>query len=305
MPGHLRVGPQLRRLSAARSTRVAAIGAGVLTLISVGLVAARGGHGAANSTETGVTRTVPVPMGTGSPLGTMGTPAGVRLEAMSGETVRTAGTVLDAKDISGQITIAAANVTISRSRIHGTDSFGILVQSGSVTVTDTTLTGFDYGIAGDNYTATRVEVTALQGDGFVLGSNTTIDSSWCHDLTPGTGAHADCAQLQSGENNVTVRNSWLDPGKGGAVQPNSALFLAPDLGPSSNGPLTIANNVLGGGNFTMQCVDGNNGEYFIKTINITGNRFLRDSQYGPARINVPVNASDNVWADTGKPIPIN
>ena len=208
-----------------------------------------------------------------------------------------ANTVIDARDISGTITIAASNVTISRCRIHGSGEYGVYVQSGSVKITATTVTGFNNGVAGSNYTADGVEVTGLLADGFKLGSNVLIQNTWCHNMTPGPGAHADCAQLQSGETNTTVRNSWLDVSDG-----NSALFLAPDLGPNSNGPLTITGNVLGGGNYTLYCVDGNNGQYIEKNITITNNKFLRNAKYGPVDVNVPVTSSGNTWADNGQAI---
>ena len=89
-------------------------------------------------------------------------------------------------------------------------------------------------------------------------------------MTPGAGSHADGGQMQSGSRNVMVRHNVIDVGSG-----NSALFLAPDLGPSSPGPVTVTGNWLDGGNFTLFCVDGNNGQYFVDHITITDNRFGR------------------------------
>ena len=228
-----------------------------------------------------------------------GTPKGITLRAMTGTTIRKAGTVIDARDISGSIVIAASNVTISRCRIHGSGEYGVYVRSGSVKITNTTISLFSNGVAGNNYTADRVEVARLRADGFKLGSNVLIQNSWCHALTPAPGAHADCAQLQSGETRTTVRYNWFDPG---ARIGNSALFLAPDLGPSSNGPLTIQGNVLGGGNYALFCVDGNNGRYLEKHITITYNRFIRDSKYGPFMVNVAVSAAHNIWDSSRGPI---
>lgn len=220
---------------------------------------------------------------------------------MSGTTITTPGTVIDGRSITGQLTVAASNVVIRNSRVTGTDVFGIYVRSGSATITNTTVTGgFENGVAGDNYVANGVEVTKLASDGFKIGDNVTITNSWCHGMTPGPGAHADCGQVQAGVSNTVVRHNWFDIGTAG----NSALFLAPDLGPSTNGPLTIDDNVLGGGNFTLFCVDGNNGEYFIAHITIDGNYFLRGSQYGPVDVNVPVTASGNTWWDTGAALSI-
>ncbi|MGX7678035.1 DUF4082 domain-containing protein [Jatrophihabitans sp. DSM 45814] len=225
-----------------------------------------------------------------------GVPAGTALTAYTGPTTITKdGTVIDAKTITQSLEISAKNVVISRSVFHSGGGEAIHV-SGSATITDTTVSGGENGIGGDNYTATRVEVTNLSDDGFKLGNNVHVDQSWCHDMTPTTQAHADCGQMQAGVTNMSVTNSWFDGGR------NSALFLAPDLGPSSNGPVLINNNVLGNGNYSLYCVDGNNGEYIVKNITITNNRFLRLSNYGPATVNVPVTASNNTWFDTGKSI---
>jgi len=215
-------------------------------------------------------------------------------------TITTPNTVVDGKDIKGNVTVAASGVVIKNSRISGTGEYGVLVQSGSATIVDSEISGFANGLAGDNWDANRVDITGILDDGAKLGSNVTLENSWIHHLTPESGAHADGAQLQSGERNVVVRNNVIDVDNSttGAVG-NSALFIAPDLGPSSPGPLTISGNWLSGGNFTVYIVDGNNGQYLLSNISLTDNKFGRNVQYGPLRINVPVTQSGNVWADTG------
>ena len=195
--------------------------------------------------------------------------------------------------------IAARNVVIRNSLVHGNDGLGIYVRSGSLTLEHTTIRGFDDSIGGDNYTATLVEVTGANSDGFKIGSNVTIQDSWCHDLLVMSGAHSDCGQVQSGVANVMIRRNWLDADTDNS---NSALFLAPDLGPNGPGPLVVENNVLGGGNYTLQCVDGADGLYLINGIRIQGNKFLRNSQYGPIRLNVALLFLGNSYFDNGLPI---
>jgi hypothetical protein len=256
------------------------------------------------STSSHVTVTSPVPTpptttppgGSGSPP-KAGVPAGTSLAAYTGPTTITKdGTVIDAKQITQSLEIAAKNVVITRSLLSGKGDDEAIHVSGSLTISDSTISGGANGIGGDNYTATGVEVTQLTDDGFKLGNNVHVDRSWCHDLSPSTEAHADCGQMQAGVTNMSVTNSWFVGGR------NSALFLAPDLGPNADGPVTIDNNVLDGGNYTLYCVDGNNGEYIVKNISITNNRFMRDYQYGPATVNVPITSSGNVWYDSGKPV---
>jgi Domain of unknown function (DUF4082) len=231
----------------------------------------------------------------------VGVPAGTQLTKYTGPTTITRnGTVINNAEITGMLRIQATGVVITNSLLDVPASeytaIDMWADNASLTISDSTIRGADDGIEGDNYTAARVEVTKLGSDGFKLGNNVHITQAYCHDMSPTPSAHADCVQMQNGVVNSSVTNSWLDGGR------NSALFLAPDLGPSSNGPVTISGNVLGNGNYTLYCVDGNNGQYFVKNISIINNRFLRDAQYGPDDINVPVTASNNTWYDTGKPV---
>ena len=117
-------------------------------------------------------------------------------------------------------------------------------------------------------------------------------------MTPSPGAHADGGQIQGGVTNTTVRHNFINMASGNEMG-NAALFIAPDLGPSSPGPVRVTGNWLNGGNFTVFCVDGNNGQYFIKDIAITDNRFGAQNNYGPSRVNVPVTQSGNVMDQTG------
>jgi hypothetical protein len=244
------------------------------------------------------TTTTTTPVSTGFPdASNTGVPAGVALTSTGSMTVTTAGAVIDAKLVTGTITIAAPNVVIERTKFVGTgQSYAVYVQSGSVTVQDCDVSG-DYtgaAIAFDNWTMLRCDLHSLTNDGVKLGNHVLLQDTWMHNWATGPGAHADGGQVQNGISGTVVRHNSIDlPGA------NSALFIAPDLGPSSSGPLTIENNLLGGGGYTLFDVDGNSGQYYIGNISITGNRFLRDSTWGPVRNNVPVTWQKNVWNDTG------
>jgi hypothetical protein len=136
----------------------------------------------------------------------------------------------------------------------------------------------------------------LPDDGFKLGDNTLLTDSWVHDFAPEPNAHADGAQMQSGVVKATIRRNTID------VAGNAALFLAPDLGPSTNGPLLVENNVLGGGNYTLFNVDGNNGQYTVGNITIRNNKFLPNARFGSVLQNVPSAWTNNVYADGGEAI---
>ncbi len=243
----------------------------------------------------------PVDAGAKPGAGNTGVPPGTQLTSTGGMRITQANTVVDAKDISGSVVIEADNVTIRRSKIHGDagDDYAVYVRSGSVRVVDSEISGAQNGIAGDSWSASRVNIHGLTDDGVKLGSNVTLEDSWIHDLTPSADSHSDGGQMQSGVRNLVVDHNTIDMGTG---RSNSALFLAPDLGPSSPGPVSIRGNWLNGGNYTLYCVDGGDGRYFVDNISITSNRFGPDSQYGPVKVNVPVTASGNVMDLTGRPL---
>jgi hypothetical protein len=218
-------------------------------------------------------------------------------------TISASNVVLDGYQF-GALTITGKNVTIKNSVISagsGSD-FAITTKSGgSFTLTDSEVVGGSNGIGFDNWTGIRINVHGQTDDGMKLGSNVRLEDSWIHGLTPGSGAHADGGQVQSGITNTVIRHNVIDVGTG-TRNANAALFLAPDLGPSTAGPLLIESNWLNGGNYIVQIVDGDNGRYFIGNITFRNNRFGSTYAYGALRTNVPVTMSGNVWDATGKPI---
>ncbi len=192
--------------------------------------------------------------------------------------------VLSNLDISGPITIAASGVRITQSRIRGSGSYGVLVRSGSVVIEDTEISGFENGIAGDNWSAYRVDIHSTYGDGVKLGSQVLLQDSWIHDLDGGPGRprrwwpdakrrrQSRCTAQHHRHVEKRSRECGAVPGT--------------DLGPSTNGPVTIPDNWLDGGNYILFCVDGNNGQFFVRAITIANNKFGRSYAYGPARLNV-------------------
>lgn len=240
--------------------------------------------------------TKPGPTNTGVPAGTVLTP-------YTGPTTITVdGTTIDSKDVTGSLIIQAKNVTIKNSKIHDDPgaTAGLNVQdSGHLDISDSEIYNFQVGIVYTNWTATRVNMHDMTFDNIKMSSNATLQDSWIHDPKPTSDAHWDGIQVQNGVVNTVIQGNVIDASGADA---NSALFLCPDLGPSTDGPLTVKNNWLNGGNYTINVLDGNNKQYYIKNISVTGNRFGRDAQYGPTYVNVPVTWSGNVWDDTGAPL---
>jgi hypothetical protein len=229
---------------------------------------------------------------------------GRTLNPWAGGTVSTPGTVLDSLEITGPVVIEAENVVIKHSRLHSTAPYDVLVRSGSLVIEDSDLSGSTQAVIGfDNWRGLRLNIHDFAGDGVKLGSHVTLQDSFIHAFMTAEGAHADGAQMQSGEVAIVLRHNTVLAASATAASTNSAIFIAPDQGPSSPGPVTIANNLLSGGNYTVYIVDGGNGRYFVHNLSLTDNRFVKKSaRYGPMDINVPVAQTGNVWDDTGLPV---
>ena len=235
----------------------------------------------------------PGPTNTGVPAGTILTPyTGPRI-------ITTAGTVIDSKDITGSLIIRAKDVSIRNSKIHDDPNAtaGVTVEgSGSATITDTEIYNFQIGIVYSNFTAIRVNMHDFTFDAIKMASNARLQDSWIHNPRPSADAHWDGVQVQSGVTNTVIQGNFIDAT---GASTNSALFLCPDLGPSTNGPLTVTGNWLDGGNYTVYVLDGASGKYFISNISLTNNRFGHGGRNGPTNVNVPVTWTGNVWDDTG------
>ncbi|WP_309135075.1 right-handed parallel beta-helix repeat-containing protein [Cellulomonas sp.] len=247
----------------------------------------------------GTTPPVPAPAGRPGPA-TTGVPDGVVLQPSGPIVASTPGQVISGLDIAGPVVVRAPDVVITNCRIRGDGTgTGVMTSGGSVTISDSEISGFENGIGFDRWTARRVDVHSMTGDGVKLGSDVLLEDSWIHDLTPGKDAHADGGQMQDGVRNLVVRDNVIDVS---GARTNAALFLAPDFGPSTEGPVTVQGNLLDGGGYTLFAVDGGDGRYVVGNITVTDNVFGRRAEYGAARVNVPVTWQRNVWEGTSSPV---
>jgi Right handed beta helix region len=212
------------------------------------------------------------PSACGYPDGTnTGVPPGTTLTPRAGGEITVAGTVIDRRDVSGCLTIRAANVVIRNSRIR-CSSWGVIYshEGGSVLVEDSELDCLNTrhgGLDGSNITARRVEIRGCE-NGIPAHNNVTVEDSWVHDLVPTSveGAHSDGAQLFGGSNIVLRHNTILVPGANAAITRHVSQFT-----PS----ILIQNNFLGGGTYTIYCPYGGG------SFRVEGNRFADGmQQYG-------------------------
>lgn len=242
----------------------------------------------------------PTPPVTPPPAGSVGVPAGTALVASPGFTADVAGKVYDRLDVSGPIIVIARGVVIRRSRIRGSGPCAVWVKDGgSVVIEDSEIVGAENGVGFGSYTLRRCHVHGQYGDGLKLGSDCLVEDSVIDGLKPAAGAHADGGQVQFGVTNLTVRRSTFDVS---TCDGNAALFISPDQGPSTDGPVLIEGNTLKGGNYTIYVVDGNYGQYVVRNITVRGN-VIAAGQYGTHNVNVPVTWTGNV-TPAGQAIPL-
>lgn len=230
-----------------------------------------------------------------------GVPSGTTLTNSGSINVTTDGQVIDAKNITGTITVNASNVVIKNSKINaGTAYWGIEIDSGSATIQDSEITGSAAGaVWGKHYTLLRDNIHDFHGDGMKLNEGVTVKDSWIHNATTQNGQHADGMQLEVGASNVLIQHNSINPLESGS---NAAVFIKNDLGPDNTvGPVTVDHNLLGGGGFTLYAYKGSSG-LIQGGVTIENNHFLRDFEYGPMAINIPVTCSGNVYDDNNAAI---
>jgi len=228
---------------------------------------------------------------------TTGIPAGTMLHQVGTINADRSGQIIESVDVAGTINVTARGVVIRNCKVHSTTApYGVLVYpGGSVRIENCEFYGQrEAAIAGNSWTALRVNIHSEQSDGVKLGSNCWLQDSFIHDFTPSAGSHADGGQMQTGVHHLTVRHNTILMGTSKAD--NSALMFSPDLGPSAAGPVLVADNLLGGGGITLRIVDGNNGQFHQSGYTISGNRLVPDAIYQEVRVGEPLRAFTG-WSD--------
>jgi hypothetical protein len=206
---------------------------------------------------------------------------GVTLTSAGAMTITTAGTVIDGKDINGDVTIKASNVTIRRSRVHTTGSyFPIRIQSGTnILIEDVEIDGGGFSskavlVEGGSVTLRRLDIHDSE-DGLHLGGNgpTVLENSWIHDPRHAADGHSDGMEIE-GVSNLIVRNNNIDYAKG-----NSGAVMLDNWGGAVTN-VTITGNRIAGGSYMMY-MDGRFNSQQVNNIRVGNNRFVQGSStYG-------------------------
>ena len=246
---------------------------------------------------------------------------GAALAPVSGTvTLSTAGQVYENKLVTGSITVTAPNVTIRNVKLVATDEgYGIRAFGWNSAVSNLTVENVEIdlnghwetkGIAFDRYTLRRAFIHNGSDCGH-FGSGVVIEDSLCvigpdanSDAWPdstsfcnGT-AHFDGFQSDGGSG-ITLRHNTIRNPCG----QTSAIAIFGDDAP--NRDVTIQDNLLAGGGYTLYCVASNGS---ISNETVTGNRFSKrwyanGGRWGRWTGCESANVfSGNVWDDTGGPL---
>lgn len=224
-------------------------------------------------------------------------------------TIRNNGTVIDGKQINGQLTVSAANVTIKNSRITSSSTYGILAWGKNLTVVDSTVNGkagmvsiagySDQG--GGDIHLTRVDASGAP-DLVRMGSDgSTVQDSYFHDVCgPATckGAHNDTVGLLPGTQGVKIiHNTILN-----AQSHTSAVEIGDTRSGQSSGELR--DNLIAGGGYRIYAMSASGGRGFAVTGNQFSTRyFARGGYWGLVtdwKTGGGNSRSGNVWADGAK-----
>jgi hypothetical protein len=184
-----------------------------------------------------------------------GVPAGTSLTASGAITTSTSGQVIDARDITGTVTVNHADVTIKRSRITSNgfnvidnNSTGLVVEDSELLDgPDTGQANCHNGIGMGNYTIRRSEITGCENAIDAADGNAIVADNFIHDLDTsgpshvwGNSPHTDGMQIAG--DNVSVLRNWVDPTAGSGA--TAAIIM--DVSASGNRNVVVEDNYLDG-----------------------------------------------------------
>lgn len=223
-------------------------------------------------------------------MGSVGVAPSLHLCPGGPMTISVPGTVVDGMDLHGGVVVDAADVVIRRSRITGDGSapFGIVTTgAGSVRIEDTTLTGrfTEAAVGGARWTAERIEIVGVTGDGAHVGEGSRLRASVLSRFAPGSAV--DGLELIAPDVVVEDTTVRMDEGH------RSAVLIAPADG---DGSIVVRANILGGGAYTVHQSGGP-----AQDVHVVDNRFARDAGRAPLRVPPTAESAGNTFVD-GAPV---
>ncbi len=219
--------------------------------------------------------------------------------------VQESGAVIENLEVRGTLEIRGAdNVTVRNVWVYTSNFWTIRVNDGSAVIEDVEIGSAAApglrGIGGDNLTVRRVDIHHVE-DGIKMGSNSTYDWVYCHDLaSPSAQPHYDCVQNDGGASNVRFSRVFLDPRPapgfdGFSTNGNAAFFVKSDLGPIDG--VTIIDSYLTGGGFSVFSTDG--GHAAPSNVRVIDNTFGTDQTWGVLHEQSFIPWYNNTWESGG------
>lgn len=222
-----------------------------------------------------------------------GVPAGTVLTNSGGMVITTANTVVDSKNITGDIDVRASGVVIKNSKISGTVTNDNVSSHPSFTIqdsqvgSDTVCSAWGNGAIGiENYTALRVKLVGFS-DGFrVAGSNILIKDNFVKLCGTDPNAHSDGIQAYGAANgtNINIKHNVIDQRSVIDDAQTAPIFIpvGPNQG-NDNINVTVDDNVLAGGGFTLRVFSDTNAPFTAPSV--SGNKIVSGTWgYGPVDV---------------------
>lgn len=255
--------------------------------------------------STGPEATPPTPLSYWPSAATTGVPLGTILRSSGSLTLRVSGQVVSNLDITGCVTVGAANIRIIRSRIRCNNiSYAIRTETAArnLVVEDVEIDGrgtVAASVCCANYTLRRVNIHNSI-DGPRLGDNVTIVDSYVHSLARVPNSHNDTLQT-TGASNILVQHNTLQPYNALTNDPaNACLMLGSERTPAVQN-LTVVDNYCNGGNWSI----GIRTDLVALVVIFRGNSFGRNYRYGvvarPTHPGITWERT-NVFFDNGLPV---
>jgi hypothetical protein len=239
-------------------------------------------------------------------------------------TITKSGTTIQDENITGQVTIAASNVTLSHDCVtnNGGGEGGsavVIVEAGGVGAQ------IDYSdLSGENNSSGSVE-EAIRTNSST--AHTTADHDYlynCGECFHGAGTLTNSyvianAEINPGQSNEDHYEDIYDGGGGGPLvvnhntmlnphQQTAVVFASVDFGDQTT--LTITDNLMAGGDYVLYGGGSGSGGSVIGPVTVTGNRFSRVYYELGGSLGIATYFDDsvtawlgNMWDETLDPVP--
>jgi hypothetical protein len=239
-----------------------------------------------------------------------GVPAGTVLTPMTGNLiVKTPGYVLQNVDLQGCLVIKATDVVVRNSRITCGSPPGLaVIQTAPTayrfTIEDSEVDGAgraQIGLGYSNITARRVEVRNTV-DGVRAAWHVLLEDSWVHSMVRVGDLHPDAVQTTGGRD-IVIRGNTLDPmtSDSGDLM-NAAIMIGSETSDTGLLDVLIENNVLDGGNYTVNM----RGDTVFTNVVFRNNVFGTQFRYGPFQAPAGIALEGaNVSVSTGVAVRVN